>query len=319
MGLLNKVLTMDNVGSTFSPDITRLMSSLNSGSTGLDFPSKLFSQIKKELQITKGAILLPEDDSLFVPWAETGFDRTTSRRIRLPQTLINSMLNWNDYDILELRESDIGVMSEFFSFREFSVTDSILLAPILAEKKLIAIIFISEGEILNQSRDFKLRLFQDLSNETGPLLISKRDNIVNKLEDVSQKDLVKEDIVSNFIDKNAEKNFLIIKVDVQKVIEHLLQNDSSAISFRIKQDILRLIKTLIADKGEVVNNNSNSLIILLNGNRVEEAELLIHQIGLSINYFYKINSQNFKLDHLIKIYPEDGKNVEQLLSSINTK
>jgi hypothetical protein len=124
MGLLEKALILDQIN-IVSPNIQNMINYLDSEEIGLDFPTSLFSHIKKEFKIIKGALFLPEADSSFVPWAKTGFDRTTSRRIRIPHSIINSIQKRKTYNIIELSGTKIEIMREYFSFREFAVTKKV--------------------------------------------------------------------------------------------------------------------------------------------------------------------------------------------------
>jgi len=320
MGLLDKALVLDKPeirdergSSLFSPDIDKIISSLSSISSGLDFPSTLFTRLKNEFHINKGALLLPEEDFHFVPWAETGFDRTTSSRIRIPRDIIEEIKRQKKCSILELFDSEMEVMSDFFSFREFSVTDYILLAPLFSEKQLVAILFITEGDILSKSKEEKQFLFRSLSDKAGPLLFSKRESILSKMEGFSHGDDTDEIAIDSFIKKHNSSSFILLTLQLNGLIDIILDKEKNSIPFRIKQDIMRLLKTLVSNKGEVINSDNNSVILLLNGSRIEEAELFVHQIGLSISYFYKITGNHFKPEYSVKKFPEDGNSAAELL------
>lgn len=325
MGLLDKALILDKPSiikekkksNFFSPDIDKMIDSLSTITSGLDFSSILFSQLKKELHIYKGALLLPEEELHFVPWAETGFDRTTTSRIRIPQNILESIQNDSDYRIIQLTNSDIEVMSDYFSFREFSVTDSLVLAPLFSEKQLVAILFITEGDILLKSDIEKQNLFRTISEKVGPILFSKRESIFSKMKELDLKEENTENAINSFIERNCKSPFLLLTLSLQNLIDIILKNEKNTVPFRIKQDILRLLQTMLTSKGELISSENNSVILLLKESRVEEAELLIHQIGLSLNYFYKISKNLFKPEYSLKRYPENGNSAEELLKSKN--
>lgn len=309
MGLLDKALILDKEEEVFSPHIEKMMCSLQLASAGIEFPSLLFSHIIKELKITKGALLLPQEKSAFVPWAEIGFDRTTSRRIRIPESIINTIKNSNSYKIITLKDSQIDLLKEFFSFREYSVTEQVIIIPFMARKEIIAFLLISEGEILQQQTEYIQKIFEQVSFSAGPLLYSKRENIFNKLKSISGNENDIDNSVNGFIQSNKSSEFFLLSVSIGEMIELISNKDTNAISFRIKQDIFRLIKTLLAENGEVIFGNNNSIIILT---KAAEAEMIIHQIGLSLNHFYQISTSDFKPKYLVKKYPDDGQTAEEL-------
>ncbi|MBI9100593.1 MAG: hypothetical protein JEY91_19105 [Spirochaetaceae bacterium] len=317
MGLLNKALIIDNREDYFSPDIQSMMSSLDSINNGLDFPSVLFSHIMDALHIHKGALLLPEDEFSFIPWAETGFDKTTSRRIRIPRSLLEIIRRKDSYDFFELYGTELDTMRDFFSFREFSVTDLILFAPILFENQLMAILLISQADVLNRNHADKKDIFKELSDSTGPLLFNRREIILNKLEEISLDNDNFEEILNQYIDQYKNSSFLGLTLFIDQFIVFLNKKNYSSVPQRIKQDILRLLKTLIAQRGDVFNYSKDSFIILLKKGRVEEAELFVHQIGLSLCYFYKVSSSDFKPVYNIIRFPEDKQSFRELVNSFN--
>jgi len=319
MGLLDKALIFDNrPPSRKTTGLSDIINALQSTTTGLDFPTALFTKIKDKLGIKKGALLLPEEENVFVPWSETGLDQTTSRRIRIPQSIIENIRSWKDFNYLILKSSEIDIMRDYFSFREFSVTESIIISPLYSESILVSILFISEGDILSKTQAEQFESLNILSKEAGPILLKKRESMFNKMDDTPLEDNNKELAITQFIEQNVNGSFLLLSIKLNDFINFIMTKESNSISFRIKKDIFRLVKKLISNKGVVVNSINNSILILLNGNRIEEAELFVHQIGLSLSFFYKINSNQFNPDFTIKKFPEDGSSADELVKSLYT-
>lgn len=314
MGLLDRALVIDNRELIFSPDINKMINSLNAEAKGLDFPSTLFSRIVKEFQITKGALLLPQEDSPFVPWAEIGFDRTTSRRIRIPDSLLINIKNSDTYQYLELNSSEIEQMKEYLSFREYSVTKSVIIAPLFSNNSLLALLVISESEVFKQTASFKQHTFKKLSDKAGLLLANKRDSIINKLESISADGDTPSESIQKYIIDSSIESFFLLSFSISDYISSITEKDSNALAFRIKQDILRLVKTLISDKGDVFNGGVHSILIILKADRIEEVEMFVHQIKLSLSFFFKITLNGLKPQYDIRKYPDDGINTEELIS-----
>lgn len=323
MGLLDKALTLETEGekhvknaSPFSPDISSLFDTISADAKALDFPSVLFSRIIEALKIEKGALLLADENGRYVPWAVQGFDQTTSRRIRIPETLLTTLNNRDRYTFVELKDAEIDLLKDFFSFREYSVTKSVLIAPIKSEELIIGLLFISEGAFLLRDYNLKKEILNQLSESAGLLLESRRQNIVSKLENLPDgRDDIK-DILYRNITKDRDKPFLLLTVSVDELISLIHSRDKGAIDFRIMQDIHRLVKTLIGDRGEVAAKDSKSFFVCLDSSRNEEAELFIHQIGLSLGYFFKVDSSSFKPLWDLVAYPADGATAEDLLKHL---
>ncbi|MCG8484337.1 MAG: hypothetical protein MJA31_13575, partial [Clostridia bacterium] len=247
MGLLDKALGVEKDAGEFGSAIGSLARELQSESNGLDFPAVLFSRISKALSIRKGALLLPEKEGKFVPWSIKGFDETTSRRIRIPDSLIQSIWDSPSYSFIELKGSEIDLMKDYFSFREYSVAKSILIAPIKAEKEILALLFICESDISGRENHIKRKLLSQLSQTSGPLLKNRREKIVGKFEDLGREmggEELQEKINQYLRNVDSDK-FLLISLSLSSFIDYLEKKDAGAIRYRLMQDILRLINTLI--------------------------------------------------------------------------
>lgn len=316
MGLLDKILSLDSIQEIFSPDIDSVMGDLESNESGLDFPSILFSRLAGELRIQKGALLLPDEEERFVPWSVTGFDETTSRRIRIPEEIIAPLKENSTYTSLELKGSEVDLMKDFFSFREYSVTERVIISPIKSRGFLVALIFISAGEIFNLENEKRRDILRQISDKAGSLLKIHRDKTINRFEGITlsaDETLTK---IARFMERCGGKHFIIIRTDVRHYIDLIARKEAGSIRFRIAQDILRLVKTLIGDKGEVQNRETGLFLILIREGRGEEAELLVHQIGLSLGYFFKIDVKSLKPEYTIISYPGDGKTAAELTEKL---
>lgn len=317
MGLLDRALTLESPekDSLFSPNLEKMFLQLSESSEGLDFPSQLHSVLRREFNISKGALLLPDANKLFIPWAITGFDQTTSRRIRIPHNIIISFQDDNSSVFIELKNDEIKPLKDYFSFREYSVTSHILISIIETCNRIVAVLFVTEGEILNQSVQVKEDLLLKLSELAGPLLLEKRENILNKFSEKKSKGENLESIIKTWIDIER-KNFLLIKINIESFLNEIRKKDGGSIKVRLMEDIKRLVMTLIGDRGELSSIDSNSFAIIIGSSRPEEADLFIHQIGLSLSFFYKIDNKLFNPICQILNYPADGENAIELIQKI---
>ncbi|MBB6478902.1 hypothetical protein [Spirochaeta isovalerica] len=321
MGLLDKALTLETEKNAeiesslhFNPNLESLYNRLNTSTKGLDFPSLLFGGLVNELQIQKGALLLPDESHVFTPWAVEGFDQTTSRRIRIPDSLLPS-LNKEHFNYVELQNTEIDLLKDFFSFREYSVTSRVILVPLKNNSQVIAVLFITEGNLLNQDRRTLNDLFENISRTAGSLLKEKRDSILLRLEDVTNE----HNDISTFLKERISSDsspFLLLSLKLDSFMDKIKSNDRNSVEFRMIEDILRLVKTLLGGRGSVTIKDSRSLYVLLGSSRQEEAELFIHQIGLSLSYFYKLDNSLFKPVWKMVRFPEDGSSEQDLIQQL---
>ncbi|MBN2658800.1 MAG: hypothetical protein JXR86_17230 [Spirochaetales bacterium] len=321
MGLLDKALTLESEMNAeteeslhFNPDLDKIYETLISSTKSLDFPSALFSGLVKELQITKGALLLPDGNDVYTPWAVEGFDQTTSRRIRIPDSFL-SIQNMDLQSHIDLESDEIDQLKEFFSFREYSVTTRVCIAPMKDGNTVIALLFISASGLFYQDRKFISKILQATSDKMGPLLKEKRDTIFSKLEVLSKENNDISKRIIKMIDSESSP-FSIISLHLQTIIKQIMNRDKNFVEFRIIEDIVRLVKTLLGDRGDVFIRDSRSIHIVLMSSRNEEAELFIHQIGLSLSFFYKLDENRYEPDWHIVRYPEDGNSYRDLLQKL---
>jgi len=321
MGLLDRAMTLESdqcaaVDHTplFDPDLNTLFERLNTTEKGLEFPSHLFSGIIEELQISKGALLLPDKNRLYTPWSVEGFDQTTSRRIRIPENLLSTLQN-ESCSFVQFDKDEIELLKDFFSFREYSVTEKVLIAPIKSDNFIVALLFISEGLVLEQPGKVLSDLFSIISHKAGSLLNDKRESILDKLQGVSSEKSDMTDILNSRMTSDPSP-FLLLSLKLDSFITEILKQERGSIDFRIIEDILKLVKTLMGDRGEVTARDSRSLYVLLNSSRRVEAELFIHQIGLSLSYFYKMDKAIFKPLWKMVCFPEEAQTPDELIRQL---
>ena len=114
---------------------------------GVELPSRLFTSLKRNLSIVKGALLLYDPVRLeYAPWASCGFDETTLHRLRISlgaNETFNALANGKPLSV-----TDQGLRNAFqtyFSSREFaSVGAGVLLCPFIVDDTLAGVLLVTE-------------------------------------------------------------------------------------------------------------------------------------------------------------------------------
>ena len=116
-------------------------------SDGVELPSRLFTTLRKRLSLTKSALLLYDPMRLeYAPWASHGFDQTTLHRMRIPlgaNETFNALANGDPLEVTNPAQR--AAFQRFFSSREFSVLERIILCPYIFEDTLVGVLLITEA------------------------------------------------------------------------------------------------------------------------------------------------------------------------------
>ena len=152
MGLLGKASPIPKAGKKKNPpDKPPATSELKARLAGLEpsmfIPVSIFDEIVRVIRIRYGAFLLSDPvDGVLAPWALTGFDSTTRRRLRIPRQIVLRNSRLKQGHIVHLSGKHRSLLQPFFSVREFSLLNSIFLCPVVKEGRLIALLVLASDD-----------------------------------------------------------------------------------------------------------------------------------------------------------------------------
>lgn len=284
-------------------------------------PVRLFSLLKKDLLIEKGAILLYESEQeSFLPWGITGFDETTQHRLRIPGNLIQDIIEKNLSSRFFIDTDGKNRLKPFFSIREFSMLDSLLVFPFFSEDALIALLLITESPICSETADTLKTLHDTIHTAVVFLLVSSR---VQRLKKLQGKIAVEDNITIEHEVRNLaeradahQKQLLLVLFSAGVLIEHIIGSISDAQPYRIKQDIRRILSSMVPDEGAVFRLKGDRFLLCFLAKTTPNPKLLVYQISLALRQFFSDLSDVPDVEYKAKQYPVDGDNILNLLHEV---
>ncbi|MCK4541044.1 MAG: hypothetical protein KAU17_02300 [Spirochaetales bacterium] len=273
----------------------------------MDAPEKLFTLYADFFNIHKGALLiLDREDNQLVCWASKGLDPTTRHHLIVPPEIV--LLN-DDPLPRSCVKDELEPFKSFFSIREFSMLEHLHLLPLALDGKIFACFFIIDASPFPESLDTRFSEISSLLHTTGVILSESQLFSILHIEGTEISALTDLFTAMDFhIDQAREKDdclhFLILPLKITK-------EEGDVEYYRIKQDILKILSSLVSGVGEVYIYKKNFVLLLVSGHLMNDMDLLTHQIFQTMQGYF--NEQMPLLDAIIRSFPVDGDTAESLL------
>jgi hypothetical protein len=282
----------------------------------IQLPAHLFSSLVAALQIGKGALLLPDyDENLFVPWASTGIDTTTLHRLRIPDEDVDAIQARGLSGII-WKDDEVRSFAPYFSRREASRLDKILLFPFVSAGTVQALLILLETPYLDQQSEF-LRLILAAVGEPAALAIQKQR--YRYLEVIRHAVVFKGSewpLVAERLTERAPRGIHLLLLRLADVVSQVATANEHLDPYRVWQDVLRIVASLFASTGTVCDFDQNQLLICLHGAIEDDLELIVYHIGATIADLLPevIDVPVLRFDS--REYPSDGADLLQLAHSL---
>jgi hypothetical protein len=263
----------------------RLWAGLREIENGIESPGRLFSLIKENLKLERAALLLYDPVHMsFAPWAVHGFDETTKHRLRIPLGANDTMNRLAAGKVFLLSGSEeLQPFQQFFSFREFSTLSNLLLLPFTSESKFMGLLLIADADRTN------LELFETLASRAATHLYTARErHLEGAKRGIPQRPESLQETVRKALQPCVDKDFspLMIRINTAGLVEAVRKRNPYIDSFRLNQDISRVVLSLFQSLGTVFQVDSERMLILITNpaHPIQEGdyELLIYHLKATL-------------------------------------
>jgi len=282
----------------------------------IQLPSHLFSLMTTSLQIEKGAILLPDyDENLFVPWASTGLDATTLHRLRLPDSDVATIVGRGPSGVI-WEGDDVANLRPYFSRRESSQLEKVLLFAFVTEGDPQAVLMISDTPYFSRQIEF-LRLILAAVGEPAARVIRKQR--LRYMDIIRHAVIFKADelpVVTGKLTERAPRSVHLIAMQLSDIVSQVASSNTHIDPYRVWQDLLRIVASLFASSGTVCDLDRNHMLISLHGSLEDDLELIVHHIALTIAKLLPEIDGVPELRFTSREYPNDGADLLQLARSL---
>ncbi len=287
----------------------------------VELPARLFAAASAGLEIRKGALLLFDPQRLvYAPWASQGYDQTTLHRLRIPPGVTASFSALANGEPLILSDpAELAPYQPFFSTREFSSQERLVLAPLLAGDRLIGVLMVSElrapgldDEGLRQV----LKALAQAGSERADKAREKRLALAGGAG--AARPASPEEQASRFLDAGgaAARPALFLSLSLEEFASGILADNRYLDPFRLHEDIRLFLGAFLSDVGIVLAVRPGVYTVGLRFLDSADIDLFTHQLGLFLDGLFRSGrSAPGQGPRVLKrrSWPAEGNDVRSLL------
>lgn len=246
-------------------------------------PAQWFQTLKNHLKIQKGALLLPDSSEGFLlPWAITGYDRTTYFRLRIPESFVYTAFHRSASCIVLLKKEEALELETHFSSREFGLIQTLLMYGIFFQEKLIGILLVSDSPILHWEPSVLGLLFTVIDELSASLLYAFRSERQEKLKPRVFFDL---QVFNKALPTDMKEEALLFTLDSRLIIKTFQADNPELDPFLVIRDIASFLSTILEGSPVLIHPNNSTLYALYRDTQTDR-ELLVHQLETALKRLF---------------------------------
>lgn len=313
---LEEIESEDDPAGSATDKLEELLTRLSELEDGIEAPGPFFSLVKEQLKLKRAALLLYDPVRMvFAPWAAHGFDETTNHHLRIPLGANETMNRLAAGKVILASDQDtLKQFQQFFSFREFSTLENLLLVPFIHKIKFMGVLLIAEMEgDFNQS---DLSGFETLAVRAAGLFYQARERHLEAAKrGIPEKpESLRESVraaVQSYLAAGAPP--IMIGVNTADIIEKVKMRNPYIDPFRLREDIARVILSLFQSLGPVFQIDRERILILVTRPPERDPELLLSHLKGTLTRLLPglADQEEIDLEERVRI---PGANVEEALT-----
>ena len=284
----------------------------------LKIPINNFNFFKHTFSLTKGAAFFSDEkENTFLPWISTGYDKTTSSRLRLSSEDLAEFSDNLFSKPFFIPKSKKSSLKKYFSTREYGLLDDILIIPYADNNnKLVSFILITELNSVFISYDelFKYTsYFLKKSKFTITTFCRNRKKVKDSTNYLSDKKITDE--ISSFSESlQNNENFYILFINTDIIVNKLFKLSSDIITTGFNMEIFRIFSALTSSGGKIFTLPGNSLFLIINSDTLLDKALLKHQISILLkNMLPELDDKDSDFINIF-LYPEDSADLKVFIN-----
>ncbi len=247
----------------------------------LKIPINTFNFFKHSFSLVKGAIFFTDETgNAFLPWISTGYDMTTSLRLRFKKEDLIKFSGGTFSRPFFITKSRKTAVCEYFSTREYGLLDDILVIPYSdINNEPVSFILISELNSFFTSYEELLKYASYFLSKSKPTLLrfcSSRKKVKDSTLYISRKSILEE--INNYSVTDSQNSLFIIFINTDNIIDKLFRLSSDIISTGFSIEIFRIFSALTLNRGKIFTLPGNTLFLIINSDALLDRNLLKHQI-----------------------------------------
>lgn len=310
----------ESAGFDESTAIGNLVTFIQEAVPNLHTPALIFSLLENNFQIEKGALLLL--DSVHQQYngiAYSGYDRTTQSRMRIPQESVSDLF-FKPPEPIFLQKNEINFFKPFFSLREFSLINELVLYPFVHNTSdILGFLIISEAPVIFQKRNMLFSNFSTVFSQISQLIYLSREKLLKgstggKVK--SNENLLQETETALQKADTAGSKLFFLTLSVVPILEKLRNSSEGVDLFQIQNDIIQIITNMMPEGDNIFLIDYGTLLIILSGRYHINRKLFFHQIRTAIQNLFS-TLESIELDEVSFFeYPSDVSNAQDVIQRI---
>jgi len=270
----------------------------------LDYPWGVFSSFQSVIGFSKGALLLPDCSSgIYYLWASTGFDRTTSRRLRVP------------VDFPVLRDAVAGSaiilhsedMERMLSNRVNELINNLTMIVIGGGERHAAILLAADCLKEDAVPDEIQRAIGLLNEKLGAGIGACRHIIPNSVES----DYVDLPI---WLQSWGKQEGILILIDLKPAIELLLTAAPGIEPYCARADMVNFLRHVNGRMGRFHDLEDGRVLLMLPPRRLPDRKLYLHQLAASLSSAFLNLAEIPSFPAAFRKWPEEEATIKEHFS-----
>ncbi|MCK5249006.1 MAG: hypothetical protein KAJ98_03525 [Spirochaetaceae bacterium] len=309
MGLLDRARNLDDeTYSEGTDDPSRLagtiISSFRYTPDNIDYPGEVFRAFQSLIGFKKGSLMLPDNHgNEYYPWISVGFDRTSTRRLRIPF----------DFPAFKAGNSTLlddiapDSLAQMLSNREYGSIRRIMIIRLGPEESPSALLLVADCPWTEEISSETASAIQQLSDHFGNSIEQSRMMMDSAgMEEITD--------LSEWFDSWGMNKATLVTLDITNAIDVLIEAIPGLELYRGRRDVVNLLRHIIGRMGRLHDLKDSRVLILFPPERLPDHALYIHQLSRSFaSAFYHLPSPpDFPAE--FRIWPDEKDVIEENLA-----
>ena len=292
----------------------------HSASVGdITVPVRVFEQLAETLHLEKAALLLLVDPPrLFSPIASIGLDVTTQRRLRIPSEILQQNKRLVRGEPIRISSEGLTFLESFFSTRLFDLLDSLHMIPLRFQDTLYGVLLICDETGMPHFEP-SIRALREITASEAEVYRSytgRLSQLPAPMADRSGSDPLE---LLEYEIHAADRNqafLLCILIDVKPIIDEAYHFTVTVDRFRFRDDLLRILHSLVHLTGGVVAVGRDRFIIVMRTRTSTDPGFILGHVALTLRDFYPSLKSFSRAVTASTYYPENATTPQSILDRL---
>lgn len=261
-------------------------------------------------------MLLPNHaDGSYTAWAATGFDQTSIHRLGIPEHEIKEFREQAPAGVA-LTGDQVKALAPYFSRREASLLETVVLFPIADDATVGAVLLIAESPYLGVHTDF-LQVILAAVGTPAAALVKRyrldRDDLIHRSIIFHRDEL---STVAARLAERAESPITVVALELADSVAQIAATNEYLDTFRVWDDMLNVVATMLAGTGTVCDLEHHRLVAFLHADHELDLPLLVHQIAAALKRLFPELPAQPEIRFESLSYPADGPRLPEFAAQL---